>query len=188
MKYNWLSTITVPTYITLTRLVLVPFIVLSLRAHNIALASILFLFAALTDIMDGALARSWQATSQLGAFLDPLADKALLVSCYASLTYNYFPFNMIPGWFLVIVALNELILIAGSFYVGFFRGGTTIKPSHSGKMASFIQVLFIAWLFMCAWAQAIPQGVVFLLLMLILCVRAWVLFQYSSSANVWGRS
>ena len=176
---TWFSAITLPTYITLLRLVLVPFIVVNLLAHNLPVAFMLFILAAFTDIIDGAVARSLNATSQLGAFLDPVADKILLLSCYACLTYNHFPFNMIPGWFLILVIINELILIAGSFYLGFLKKSVAIKPTQAGKMASFIQVLFIGWLFMCGWARSVPQGPLFLLLMLILCVRMWVLIQYS---------
>ena len=175
----WFSVITLPTYITLIRLALVPFIVINLLAHNVGIATFLFLLAALTDVLDGAMARSMHATSQLGAFLDPVADKALLVACYASLSYNYFPFNMIPGWFLGVVVINELILIAGSFYFGFIKKNIPIKPTKAGKMASFIQILFITWLFMCAWVQAIPQDGLLFLLLLILCVRLAVLIQYS---------
>lgn len=176
----WFSVITLPTHITLIRLLLVPFIVLALLAQNLLLAVPLFIAAALTDIIDGALARSLHAESELGATLDPLADKALLISCYACLTYNYFPFNMIPAWFLITVVFNECILVGGSLYLGLLRNGIAIKPTRLGKVASFVQILFIGWLFMCGGAHTVPLGLFYCMLTLILCVRATVLLQYSS--------
>ncbi len=188
MKSNlWFSIVTLPTHITLLRLILVPFIVMQILANDMFLASVLFLIAGLTDIIDGALARSLNATSELGALLDPLADKFLLISCYACLTYSQYMFNMIPRWFLIAVILNELILMSGSLYL-FIRKGVPVAPTRIGKMASFIQILFIGWLFICSWAHVAPGLLLYLLLMLILCIRVWVLVHYSSRAFYGGRS
>lgn len=177
----WFSTITIPTHITLVRIFLVPFIVMSLLKDNLPLASILFALAALTDVIDGALARSLNATSELGAFLDPIADKLLLISCYACLTYNHFPFNMIPAWFLIVVILQEIIIVWGSIYLRLSRK-SNVNPTKLGKMSSFIQILFIGWLFLCSWIGSVPQLPFYLLLTLILCMRIWVLVDYSRIA------
>lgn len=175
----WFTTVTIPTHVTLVRLGLVPFIVVSLLSHNIFWASLLFALAAVTDVIDGALARALNAESELGAILDPLADKALLISSYACLTYNHYPFTLIPGWFLLFVMINEVIVIGGTLYIVCIKKCEAPKPTKLGKLSSFGQLLFIGWLLICGWAQVVRTALFAVILTLILLVRIGTLLQYS---------
>ena len=174
--------ITIPTYVTLARLVLIPFIVGCFVAHAMVWGALLFLVAALTDVVDGALARALKAESQLGAFLDPLADKALLIACYSCLAYHYFPFVLIPGWFLFVVIVQEIVIVGGSVYLSFIKKRGDVRPTALGKLSSFGQLLFIGWLIACGWIQSVPIVLFSVLLMLILCVRVCTFMQYGALA------
>lgn len=177
----WVAHITIPTYVTLMRIVFVPFIIMSLLANNLVVASVLFVLAALTDVIDGALARSLNAVSEVGTFLDPLADKLLLTSCYACLTYSYFSMSGIPVWFLVLVILNELILAAGAVYRLMIKKTSIMPATKLGKMASFGQILFIGWLFVCGLLHVpAPFMIMQVLLVLIVAARLCTLLQYGS--------
>lgn len=139
--------ITVSTFITLVRIVLVPFIIMSMMREQWCFAYGLFLLAAITDVLDGALARYLQQQTELGAYLDPLADKILLVSCYAGLAFVRTPLFKIPLWFLVVMFLKEFFLIIGAIYLGLIKKILVIKPAFVGKLTTVVQVVFIWWLF-----------------------------------------
>ena len=96
--------------ITLARLLLTPFVVYCLLTHHYALAFWAFMIAGLTDAVDGYIAKRWEQKTELGAYLDPIADKALLVSIYVVLGY----LGPIPVW-LVVAAVSRDLLIVGAF-------------------------------------------------------------------------
>ena len=103
------SVITIPTSITLMRIALVPFIVHSHDFWGMDKCISVICVAALTDLVDGALARFLNQVTVFGGFLDPLADKVLLLSCFTTLAFIQFPALTIPFWFVLVVTLNELI-------------------------------------------------------------------------------
>ena len=96
--------------ITLARLLLTPFVVYCLLSQQYALAFWAFMVAGLTDAVDGYIAKRWEQKTELGAYLDPIADKALLVSIYVVLGY----LGPIPVW-LVVAAVSRDLLIVGAF-------------------------------------------------------------------------
>jgi len=81
-----LRPLTVPNFITLLRMAMVPFFVLAVNGHDFRLAALVFVLAGITDAMDGMLARLLDMRSLVGAYLDPLADKLLLSTAYIALT------------------------------------------------------------------------------------------------------
>ena len=113
--------ITLATLFTLMRIVLTPFIVISMVAQQWGIAFFLFLIAASTDIVDGNLARFFNAKTFLGAVLDPIADKVLLLSVFFTLAFVQSPLFNIPLWFVFLVLLRELILISGSCFLFFYN-------------------------------------------------------------------
>ncbi len=179
LPHWWFATVTLPTHFTLARMLMVPFIMVNFFAHNILLAGVLFILAALTDVIDGVLARSLQATSELGAFLDPIADKFLLISAYICLTYATLPFSIIPSWFLLLVILQECCIVGGTIYLRWVKKNYRVQPSKLGKMSTFIQILFIGWLFMCSWTCTLPLFFFYFLLGFVVGIRLWVLIHYS---------
>lgn len=159
--------ITLATKITMVRLLGVPvFIVLvvyylaSIRAgavndgYRIA-ALVTFLLIALTDALDGYLARRRGEITRLGSILDPIADKALMLSGLILLTKPTIPdFEpRIPLWFTGLVISRDVFLVAGALLIRYFAREVHIKPHITGKIATVLQVAVIAW----ALARILPD-------------------------------
>jgi cardiolipin synthase len=101
--------VNIPNSLTLMRIVLVPLVVWLIITHEMLAAFLLFLFAGLSDAADGFLAKRYKWDTELGAYLDPIADKALLVSIYVTLGLA----GQLPAW-LVIAVVSRDILIVGA--------------------------------------------------------------------------
>jgi cardiolipin synthase len=101
--------VNIPNSLTLSRIVLVPLVVWLIITHEMLAAFLLFLFAGLSDAADGFLAKRYNWHTELGAYLDPIADKALLVSIYVTLGLA----GQLPAW-LVIAVVSRDILIVGA--------------------------------------------------------------------------
>lgn len=141
--------ITRATFFTLLRIALIPCIMMYMIKHDWFVAGLLFCCAAITDSIDGALARFYNERTVLGAFLDPLADKLLVLSCFSLFAYLQPPAGSVPWWFVILVLSKEIMLIIGAYAVYMMRGTLNIKPTWFGKAAMLVQVLFILWLFIC---------------------------------------
>ena len=148
--------ITFSTMLTIARLVAVPFVVFAMIQGAWGWAFGLFLAAAVTDILDGYLARLLNQQTFLGACLDALADKILILAVFATLTFVDTPLFRIPGWFLWIVLGKELFQIMGAFIVYTVRGRIYVSPTRLGKVAMIVQTLFIVWLFACYFFGWLP--------------------------------
>lgn len=149
-------TITLSTMITFARMALVPFIVMAMVKHYWAAAFWLFVIAASSDVLDGALARLRNEQTFLGACLDPLADKLLTLSVFSALAFRQSPLFSIPYWFLAVVLIRELLLIASAISVYVVRGYLEVKPTRLGKTTTLVQVYFIIWLFACYFFEWVP--------------------------------
>lgn len=148
--------ITLPTYLTMGRIILTPFTVLAMIMHYWGIAFWLFLLAAATDLFDGFLARMLNQKTFLGACLDPIADKILIVSCFATLTFVHSPLFRIPLWFVLFVLVKEVFLLAGAVLLFQMRQCLYVCPTFWGKSAMAVQTLFIIWLFACYFFHWLP--------------------------------
>ena len=170
--------ITIPTMFTLLRIFLVPCIIVSMALHSWDWAFILFVIASVSDLIDGNLARALDQKTILGACLDPLADKFLLVSCFATLAFVQSPLFSIPLWFVLIVLCKELILISGVIFLYNKNGVFEIQPTLLGKLTTVVQVSFIIWLFACYFFGWVPIKTYCAMLTLVLVMVFGVLVQY----------
>jgi CDP-diacylglycerol--glycerol-3-phosphate 3-phosphatidyltransferase len=103
-----------------------------------------FLVAAVSDAFDGWVARRFGQTSRLGAVLDPLADKGLLLS--AIITLSVSPWNYaLPLWFPVLVIARDVVIVTGCVVVRFVTDELEVKPSWTGKVATALQMVAVAW-------------------------------------------
>lgn len=112
------------------------------------LACLIFAIAVISDGVDGYIARRYHQKSELGSFLDPLADKALLVSAMILLSVRFkdgTPFNQLPLWFPVLVISRDLILLAGTLLIHMLTGKMTPRPRFVGKCATFFQMIVLGW-------------------------------------------
>lgn len=100
---------------------------------------IVFLVAGITDALDGWIAKRFNAQTQLGAILDPLADKALLVSTYVMLSMM----QLIPFWLMVVVVFRDMVIIAGYVIMEMFFGSIKMAPLRISKINTFMQIGFI---------------------------------------------
>lgn len=110
------------------------------------LACVVFALAAVSDAVDGYIARRYNQKSELGTFLDPLADKALLISALILLSRdNGEAFVQLPLWFPVLVISRDAILLSGTLLIHVFAGKATSRPRIVGKLATFFQMVTLGW-------------------------------------------
>ena len=126
-------------WLTLLRILLVPVFVMLLVYRRPGAALVVFATAAFTDLLDGYVARRNRHESRLGAFLDPLADKMLLVASFATLTY----LKVLPAWIMIVVVSRDAILMLGALVVHMVGGRIYPRPSLAGKLATFFQILTV---------------------------------------------
>lgn len=161
--------INISNVVTILRIVITPFIVSNIILHRWASTLFLFIFAILTDVIDGSIARYLKEETVLGAYLDPLADKFLLISCYVSLAFIDFSLFKIPLWFVIIIALKEFLLIFSAVYFGIYKHKITVKATFWGKLTTVVQVLFILLIFLCSKFY-FTSNTTFHILLLVICL------------------
>lgn len=139
--------ITVPTLFTLMRIALIPIIVTTMIVGWWGHALLFFVIACMTDVVDGLLARLLNEKTFLGACLDPVADKLLLISCFFTLACISTPLFSMPRWFVMFVVSKEIIQIAGAVFIYRVRGHLDVQPTLLSKTTTCIQMIFLMWLF-----------------------------------------
>lgn len=128
-----------PNTITLLRILLVPLLVYALLRQQYSLALSVFLVASLSDALDGYLARRMAAQSRLGAILDPIADKLLVVTTVVMLTWQAW----IPYWLTLIIVLRDLVIVSGAFAFHRLIGRVDFVPTYLSKINTVVQFMFI---------------------------------------------
>jgi cardiolipin synthase len=124
---------------TVLRIILVPVFVLLLVYKRPGFALVVFGLAALTDLLDGYVARRRGIQSRLGAFLDPMADKLLLTVSFVALTQ----LKILPAWITIVVLSRDVILMMGALLIHMLGGRIYPRPSWAGKAATFFQILAV---------------------------------------------
>lgn len=127
----------IPNAITVARIAAIPYTVWLIDSDNFDIAFWIFVAAGISDGIDGYLAKILDARSKLGAFLDPLADKALLLSVFISLVL----IGAIPAWFAVLVVGRDLVVLAGAGAFRLKTGSLVIAPLLIGKVNTVAQVV-----------------------------------------------
>jgi cardiolipin synthase len=133
-----------PNLLSISRLFVTIFFILAIYHGRFKLALVLFALQGISDMLDGFLARVMGAKTSLGAFLDPLADKVMLVSSYAVL----FILGIVPLWVLSVVLLRDLVVSSGFLYLYKTSCKLEVSPSLLGKITTFCQIgtiVYILW-------------------------------------------
>jgi cardiolipin synthase len=126
-----------PNFLTLCRLGSIPIFLTFLTRQRYTEALYVFAAAALTDGLDGAVARWFNSRTELGAFLDPFADKLMLVSAFVVLTID----GELPGYLLSVVAIRDIVIVVGYLMISFFTGERVpVRPSYLGKSSTVLQL------------------------------------------------
>jgi cardiolipin synthase len=126
-----------PNLITIARILLVPVMVWAIASQEMAFAFFLFLAAGLSDAVDGFLAKRFGMASELGAYLDPLADKVLIVSIYVSLGIT----EAIPRWLVILVVSRDLLIVGGIILSWVLGNPIKVKPLMVSKLNTVVQIL-----------------------------------------------
>lgn len=129
-----------PNLITLSRLALVPVLILMLNNRDYVAALAIFVYAGLSDGLDGFIAKRYNCTTRLGSILDPLADKTLLVSAYVMLTV----LGHLPFWLMLVVGFRDLLIVGGYLVYTSMYGPVQMRPSALSKLNTVTQILLVA--------------------------------------------
>jgi len=110
----------------------------------------IFMVAAVSDGLDGYVARRYNQRSALGAILDPIADKGLLLSGIITLSISNWSeidpdYGRFPAWFPVLVITRDAVILVGSAVLHVLVGKVRVKPSWTGKVATVLQMCAIGW-------------------------------------------
>jgi cardiolipin synthase (CMP-forming) len=132
--------LSIPNIITLGRILLVPFIVWAIASNQLEIAFAIFIVAGVSDAVDGFLAKRFNMSSELGALLDPVADKALLVSIYMALGI----WGAIPRWIVILVVSRDIMIVGAVIVSWLFGKPIPMKPLMVSKLNTVAQVAFAA--------------------------------------------
>jgi len=132
--------VSIPNIITLGRILLVPFIVWAIASNQMEIAFTIFVVAGVSDAVDGFLAKRFNMASELGALLDPLADKALLVSIYVALGI----WGAMPRWLVILVVSRDIMIVGAVIVSWLFGKPIPMKPLMVSKLNTVAQVAFAA--------------------------------------------
>jgi len=138
---------TVPNILTLLRILLTPVLVWLLLDNRFGWAFIVFVLAGITDGLDGLIARVLHQRSRLGAYLDPLADKLLLVSSFILLGHQ----GILPNWVTIIVVSRDAMIVLGILTLMFHQVPVEIKPSVLSKITTLVQLITVMTTLMAAF-------------------------------------
>lgn len=137
-------TISIPNILTVIRILLTPLFVIFLLKNLFSFALLVFTIAAISDALDGLFARCFDQHTVLGAYLDPIADKLLLTSAFASLAI----LKILPSWLTVIVISRDILILLGIAIFAMTNINFEVKPSIASKCTTVAQLstVFLALL------------------------------------------
>lgn len=154
-----LLAITIPTILTLSRVFMIPFIVWSTLHGYWLTSAILFFVACMTDVLDGLIARIYKQGSFIGALLDAVADRLLLLSMFVSLQFVEVVAFKIPQWFVILVFTKELCIYGGGLGLYYIKKRLDIRPNMSGKLSTLVQALMIFSVLLSYHYNVVPGAV-----------------------------
>lgn len=132
---------TLPNLLTALRIVLTPFVAWYLWQGDVERAFWIFVVAAITDLLDGTLARLLNQRSVLGAWLDPIADKLMLLTTLVMLCLT----DLLPMWLLWTVLIRDAVVLAGAEAYRRLTGGLDVRPTLSGKAATAMEFILVSF-------------------------------------------
>lgn len=153
-----MGSLNVPNTLTVTRIVLIPLFVTSVIYRRYDFALYLFAVAALSDAFDGLIARIKDQKTALGSFLDPLADKFLLVTSFILFSV----YGLIPKWLTITIISRDVIVITGWVVLYIVTHTARVEPTIAGKAAITMQSLLIWYVLLDLNLPALPDVQVYL--------------------------
>ena len=146
-----------PNFLTLLRIIAIPIFLIFLTDGRVGAALVTFVLAGITDSVDGAIARLTNTRTTLGAYMDPLADKMLILSAFVVLALM----GAVPHWLTVVVISRDVIILIG--YLTLFlltQQLMEIRPSAISKAATFLHLVTLSAVLLSLWrAEVVGPGV-----------------------------
>lgn len=164
-----------PNFITVLRILLVAPVLWALLHEHYALAFYLFVIAGASDAIDGLLARWFNCTSRFGAFVDPLADKLLLMGSFITLGW----LGHIPIWVVAVVILRDIWIMGGALAYFYFIGHLEFMPTLVSKVNTFLQLLLITLLLIKLSFISFPDWLLQSIFMLVFITTVISFLQYT---------
>jgi len=128
--------------ITVVRLLLTPIIIWLILSHYYSSALIFFIISGLSDALDGFIAEQFNQKTVLGSYLDPIADKTLIVSSILALAYV----GSIPSWLVILIVSRDLAILGAVIVSWLAESSLKIEPIISSKINTFLQIVYIGLL------------------------------------------
>jgi len=147
------SSISIPNILTLIRILLTPLFVIVLLRDERGQALLIFSLAAISDGLDGLIARIFQQRTPLGAILDPIADKLLMTAAFVSMA----ALKMLPAWLSVIVISRDLLILLGMGLFTMNRIEIEIRPRLDSKFTTTAQLVTVIWVLLDWQAPPAPM-------------------------------
>jgi cardiolipin synthase len=130
--------LSIPNLITLARILAVPVILWAITSGEMRIAFALFLAAGLSDLIDGFLAKRFGMATELGAYLDPLADKAMIISIYVALGIV----EAIPRWLVILVVSRDIMIVSAVILSWLVDKPVKLKPIAVSKLNTVAQIVY----------------------------------------------
>lgn len=173
--------LTLPNLITLARLAAVPAVIWLILHLRLDIAFLLFVAAGVSDGLDGWLARYTNSRTAIGALLDPVADKALLVSVYVTLAVM----GVLPDWLAILVVFRDLVIVGGLLLLWMLGARTAIKPLYVSKLNTAMQLILAAFALFHAGFGAELHTALLMLVWLTAATTLWSGLAYVVAAARW---
>ena len=144
-----------PNFLTLLRIIAIPIFLIFLTDGRVGAALVTFVLAGITDSVDGAIARLTNTRTTLGAYMDPLADKMLILSAFVVLALM----GVVPHWLTVVVISRDVIILIG--YLTLFlltQQLMEIRPSAISKAATFLHLVTLSAVLLSLWKAEVVGG------------------------------
>jgi cardiolipin synthase len=169
-----------PNVLTLLRLILVPVIVWLLATGEKGFAFAIFVFAGLTDAADGYLAKRYGLQTDLGAYLDPLADKLLIVCIFIALGLD----GSLPQWLVIAVVARDVMIVSAVVLSALLDNPVTIAPSRLSKANTAAQIVLAATVLA---DQAFGLGLTSLRMLMVWATGALTVTSLAAYVTTWLR-
>jgi cardiolipin synthase (CMP-forming) len=153
------AVLTTANQLTLLRIIFVPVFIILLVYDQTGWALATFMAAAITDVLDGLIARRFGQKTTVGAFLDPIADKLLMTSSIVILSLPIMAFaNPVPRWLMIIMISRDVFIFLFTLVLVMMAGHRTFPPSTYGKASTVLQVVTVFVVLYCNWRGAfVPE-------------------------------
>ena len=158
--------LTLANKLTILRIVLVPVFVTLIIYDRVGAALAVFMVAAVTDALDGLIARRFGQKTSVGAILDPIADKLLVSGAIVMLALPRMGFiNPIPLWLMVVIIFRDTFILLGSLAFYLMHGFRVFKPTLYGKMSTAFQLLTVFLVLFYDWMNLREDALYFVFIL-----------------------